>query len=66
MPGLIQRIHGNSCHTGKVPVRGEAKLAGKQRIVQLRQELQQAVLEEQFERAAELRDQIRSLEREGE
>ena len=66
MPGLIQRIHGNSCHTGKVPVRGEAKLAGKQRIVQLRQELQQAVLEEQFERAAELRDEIRTLEREGE
>ena len=66
MPSLIQRIHGNSCHTGKVPVRGEAKLAGKQRIVQLRQELQQAVLVEQFERAAELRDEIRTLEREGE
>ena len=65
MPGLIQRIHGNSRHTGKVPVRGEAKLAEKQKIVQLRQALQQAISEEQFERAAELRDEIRRLEQEG-
>ena len=65
MPGLIQRIHGNSRHTGKVPVRGEAKLAEKQKIVQLRQQLQQAIAEEHFERAAELRDEIRSLEQEG-
>ncbi|MBO5301224.1 MAG: UvrB/UvrC motif-containing protein, partial [Peptococcaceae bacterium] len=65
MPGLIQRIHGNSRHTGKVPVRGEAKLAEKQKVVQLRQELQQAIAEENFERAAELRDSIRNLEQEG-
>ena len=65
MPGLIQRIHGNSRHTGKVPVRGEAKLAEKQKNVQLRQALQQAISEEQFERAAELRDEIRRLEQEG-
>ena len=64
MPGLIQRIHGNSRHTGKVPVRGEAKLAEKQKNVQLRQALQQAISEEQFERAAELRDEIRRLEQE--
>ena len=65
MPGLIQRIHGNSRHTGKVPVRGETKLAEKQKAVQLRQELQQAIADEQFERAAELRDEIRRLEQEG-
>ena len=65
MPGLIQRIHGNSRHTGKVPVRGEARLAEKQKAVQLRQELQQAIAEENFERAAELRDAIRNLEQEG-
>jgi protein arginine kinase activator len=33
--------------------------------VQLRQALQQAISEEQFERAAELRDEIRRLEQEG-
>ena len=65
MPGLIQRIHGNSCHTGKVPVRGEAKLAEKQRVVTLRQELQAAIQEENFERAAQLRDEIKQLEQEG-
>ena len=65
MPGLIQRIHGNSRHTGKVPVRNEAKLAEKQKIVQLRQALQQAISEEKFEQAAELRDEIRRLEQEG-
>ena len=65
MPGLIKRIHGNSRHTGKVPVRGEAKLAEKQNIVLLREELQRAIQEEHFERAAELRDEIRVLEQEG-
>ena len=65
MSGLIQRIHGNSHHTGKVPVRGEAKLAEKQKAVMLREELQRAIQEENFERAAELRDEIRNLEQEG-
>ena len=65
MPGLIQRIHGNSCHTGKVPVRGEAKLAEKQRVVVLRQELQAAIQAEDFERAAQLRDEIKKLEQAG-
>lgn len=65
MPGLIQRIHGNSCHTGKVPVRGEAKLAEKQRVVVLRQELQVAIQAEDFERAAQLRDEIKKLEQAG-
>ena len=62
MPGLIQRIHGNSCHTGKVPVRGEAKLAEKQKVVALRQELQNAIQAEDFERAAQLPDEIKKLE----
>ena len=65
MPNLIKRIHGNSCHTGKVPVRGEAKLAEKQKIVLLREELQRTVQEENFEHAARLRDEIKMLEREG-
>lgn len=65
MPGLIQRIHGNSCHTGKVPVRGEAKLAEKQKVVALRQELQNAIQAEDFERAAQLRDEIKKLEQAG-
>ena len=65
MPGLIQRIHGNSCHTGKVPIRGEARLAEKQKASRLRQELQMAVQAENFERAAELRDEIKKLEEDG-
>jgi protein arginine kinase activator len=65
MPGLIKRIHGNSCHTGKVPARGEAKLVEKQKAVVLREELQRAIQEENFERAAQLRDEIRALEQEG-
>ena len=65
MPGLIKRIHGNSCHTGKVPARGEARLAERQKAVLLREELRCAIQEENFERAAQLRDEIRVLEQEG-
>ena len=65
MPGLIKRINGNSCHTGKVPARGEARLAERQKAVLLREELRCAIQEENFERAAQLRDEIRVLEQEG-
>ena len=65
MPGLIKRIHGISCHTGKFPARGEARLAERQKAVLLREELRCAIQEENFERAAQLRDEIRVLEQEG-
>ncbi len=62
LSGLIQSVHGTTSHTGNVPSRHRAMKEKKEKLTQLKQELQEAVQKEQFERAAELRDEIKSLE----
>jgi protein arginine kinase activator len=61
---LLRRIHGTSCHTGKVPKRSGGKLVLKQRLIQLRQTLDVHVGREEYEQAAKVRDEIRCLEKE--
>ncbi|MGB9791555.1 MAG: UvrB/UvrC motif-containing protein [Thermacetogeniaceae bacterium] len=61
---LIRRIQGNDRHTGKVPRRAGGKLSCLREIERLRAELQEAVRQEAYEKAAELRDRIRQLEKE--
>lgn len=60
---LIKRIHGNITHSGKIPKRSGNKIQTKRRIEQLRSELHSSIEAEEFEKAAQLRDQIRELER---
>jgi protein arginine kinase activator len=59
---LMRRVHGSSSHAGKVPERtgGRARLV--KQIKDMKNRLQQAVVQEEFEDAAQLRDQIRQLE----
>ncbi len=59
---LLKRIHGINRHNGKVPKRTGGTLRTKKEIEELRKKLQQAIESENFEKAAELRDQIRELE----
>jgi len=60
---LLRRIHGNNRHTGKVPERtGELVQVAKE-VERLKETLNEAVCLEEFERAAEIRDQIRQLEK---
>lgn len=59
---LIKRIHSATVHTGKVPQHSQQALHRRRQISNLRQELQQAVKMENYEKAAQLRDQIKSLE----
>lgn len=59
---LLRRIHGTSCHTGKVPRRGGGKLALRQRLNQLKGELDRHVAQEEYEQAAKVRDEIKALE----
>lgn len=62
---LVKRIHGSTVHTGKVPVGRRNSAVYKQReLEKMRAALQQAVAKEEYEKAAELRDAIRRLERE--
>ncbi|MDN5293474.1 MAG: protein arginine kinase activator [Eubacteriales bacterium] len=60
---ILRRIHGNVRHTGKVPRRGGGTLRLRREIEGLKRQLQQAVAREEFEKAAELRDRIRELEK---
>jgi len=62
---LFRRLHGHAAHTGKVPGRLGSRAAVRRDVGELRQELEQAVAEERYERAAELRDQILELEQKG-
>lgn len=61
---LLRRIHGSSQHVGEVylsPHEAETPDRGRM-LIELRQRLHKAVEAENFELAAELRDQIRVLE----
>ena len=61
---VLKRLHGATEHTGKQPhQKGES--ARRRTLERLREELRAAVEAEQYERAAQLRDQIRALERGG-
>jgi len=60
---IIKRLHsGNDVHHGKVPKRIGGSIHVKKQIQQLKQQLQQLVNNEEFEKAADIRDEIRSLE----
>ncbi|MDR2686762.1 MAG: UvrB/UvrC motif-containing protein [Oscillospiraceae bacterium] len=64
----LQRIHGALLHTGKAPGADPAAADRKRRQAraeQLRGEIGEAVRAEDYERAAQLRDEIRELEEGG-
>ena len=61
---LLRRIHGNNAHTGKVPKRMGGKIAIKQNLRKLRQELESLIGREEYEQAATVRDEIKALEKE--
>ncbi|WP_138496070.1 UvrB/UvrC motif-containing protein [Paenibacillus pinistramenti] len=60
---LFKRVHGSTVHTGKVPVRVGGEILTKRKIQDLKRHLQDSINHEEFETAAQLRDEIRELER---
>lgn len=60
---ILRRIHGNSQHMGKIPSRGGEKVLLKKKVDELKNALQQALAKEEYEKAAEIRDSIKSLEK---
>ncbi len=60
----LRRIHGNRQHVGKIPLRGGEKVMRKRQLEGLKQHLQEAVAREEYEKAAEIRDQIKQMEKE--
>ena len=61
---LLRRIHGDTRHKGKSPTRDSEGVSRSRQMQRMYDELQRAVEREEFERAAELRDEIKKLERE--
>ncbi len=60
---LLRRIHGGAQHMGKVYLSPDTTVSDREkRVESLRRKLRRAVEVEDFERAAELRDEIRGLE----
>lgn len=62
MDALLKRVQGGTEHTGKIPGRQGGPLTMERTIENLRRQLQEAITREEYERAAELRDQIREME----
>jgi protein arginine kinase activator len=58
---LLRSIHGNTRHLGKVPQRYSRQVSLRRKVRELQEQLELAIQLEQFERAAELRDEIRKL-----
>ena len=81
LAGLLRKIHGSNRHLGKMPVSvrkeeskaadaadvavGSAVMVPTQSLDELRKQLNQAIDDEDFKRAAQLRDKIRRLEKNG-
>ncbi len=61
---LVRRIQGNTNHIGKVPKRTGGVIRVKRQVKQLKNKLQEAIVREEFEVAAEIRDTIKGLEQE--
>lgn len=62
LQGLLRKIHGSSLHRGKLPplLSDEGGMIKEQE--RLNEELRRAIMEEDFERAADLRDKLKSLQ----
>jgi protein arginine kinase activator len=59
---LIVNIHGETEHKGKSPKRAPGGSEKRTQLIRLRREMKDAVAAEEYEKASELRDQIRRIE----
>ena len=61
---ILKRVHsGNSKHSGKIPKRIGGSIQVKKKIDMLKEALKYHIEKEEFEQAAIVRDQVRSLEK---
>ncbi len=58
----LRKFHGSTRHQGKVPKRFQSRITMQRDIRQMRKQMEEAIEQENFELAAQLRDKIKSLE----
>ena len=63
---LLKAMHKGTTHTGKTPARLQEILRHDAEMQSLQKNLEKAVVEEDYESAAEIRDQIKHLENKSE
>lgn len=59
---LLESVHGETRHVGKVPRRQPEARKAQEELTQLRRKLTSAVTREAYEEAARIRDRIREIE----
>jgi protein arginine kinase activator len=59
----IQRIHGRTRHVGKVPATAGKELKLQRELTTLKKQLDDAVAVQEYEKAAQFRDQIKEIEK---
>jgi protein arginine kinase activator len=59
---LIVNIHGETEHVGKKPPRYAEGTEHRTQLIRLRREMKEAINEENYEHASQLRDEIRKIE----
>lgn len=60
---VLRQIHQNPVHTGKLPGNVSAGILKKRKLAELKEKLQSAVKEENYEEAAKLHKEILELEK---
>lgn len=63
---VVKAMHHSSQHVGKIPAREGIQTRVKSQIARLKKELDAAVAREDFEKAAQVRDQINSIREQAE
>jgi len=59
---LLEKVHGSTQHAGKTPHTVDAHIRKENELIRLKRDLESVVKSEDFEKAAEIRDRIKSLE----
>ncbi|MCC7084826.1 MAG: UvrB/UvrC motif-containing protein [Pirellulales bacterium] len=59
---LIANIHGETVHKGKHPKRGAGGTQQRTELIRMRRDMKEAIGQEDYERAKELRDEIKRVE----
>ncbi|KAA1260011.1 UvrB/uvrC motif protein [Rubripirellula obstinata] len=61
---LLTNIHDSLQHVGKQPRRAAASADNQAQMIQLRREMEEAIESENYERASEIRDELKRMEEE--
>lgn len=63
---VVKRVQGDVEHLGKIPTKAGKEIIEKKRLLKLKEELQNAILAEEYEKAAVIRDEIKAFKGKGE